>query len=272
MRINNLSVLVFFMFGFLVFGENRDVKIVSWNIESGEALINVIVKQIADFQDIDLWGLSEVPGCAKADFIYAAKKGERSNFKGFMSKQGRNDRLMIIYNSDRFELIDKIELSKLSFRNRVRPALAGLFNEKRSGKSFYFMVNHLYRTDEKKRKMQSMSLKKWTLKNNKTPIIMVGDYNYDWDIESNGEKHDQGFDILTSVLKWIEPDKIMLTECSDEDRDRKCNYNSILDFIFVNSKAMEWKWKSKIIVLEGEFFPHDEKSDHRPVMGHFVLE
>jgi endonuclease/exonuclease/phosphatase family metal-dependent hydrolase len=260
------------MSGFLAFGASSDIQIVSWNIESDGSLINKIVKQIADFQDIDLWGLSEVPACAKEDYIYAAKIGENSSFKGIMSEQGKDDRLMIIYNSDRFKLLKKFELKKLSFRNRVRPALVGLFQEKESGKSFYFMVNHLYRSDQKKRMKQSKMLKKWAMKNKEIPIIMVGDYNYDWDIASNGKKRDRAFDILISVLEWIEPENKILTQCSARHGDEKCKYNSILDFIFVNSKASKWTWKSKIIALEGEFFPANEKSDHRPVMGSLVIE
>lgn len=275
MRKIKFLVLIIVMLGLLVFGESNDIRIISWNVQSGEAWTDVIAKQIADFQDIDLWGLSEVPRKAEKVYIDAAEVGENSGFKGFISEGGRSDRLLIIYNSNRFELIKKIELEKLSFRNRVRPALGGLFIEKKSGKSFYFLVNHLYQRNKKKRHKQSRMLKKWALKNKETPIIMVGDYNYNWDIKSNGKYHDPGFDILTSVLKWIEPENKMRTQCSDKNNDDKCDkkYNSILDFIFVNSEASKWKnWESEIVKLEGEFFPADKKSDHRPVRGSFIIE
>jgi endonuclease/exonuclease/phosphatase family metal-dependent hydrolase len=262
------------MFGLLVFGESSDIQIVSWNVESDGAWTDVIVEQIEDFQDIDLWGLSEVQRKAEKDYINAAGIGENSKFKGFMSKKGGSDRLMIIYDSNRLELLKKIELKELTLgRKGVRPALGGLFREKESGKSFYFMVNHLYQSNKKKRHTQSRMLKKWALKNKETPIIMVGDYNYNWDIKSNGKYHDRGFDILTGVLKWIEPEKKMLTQCSAKKPSQKCGYNSILDFIFVNSEASKWKnWKSEIVKLKGEFFPAKKKSDHRPVRGSFIID
>ncbi|NIM11200.1 MAG: endonuclease/exonuclease/phosphatase, partial [Candidatus Aminicenantes bacterium] len=180
MRKIKLSVLVIFLLGLVVFGESDELQIVSWNVQSGEAWTDIIAEQIADFQDIDLWGLSEVPPKAEKDYIAAAGVGENSKFEGFMSKKGKDDRLLIIYNSNRFELLNKIELKELSFRNRVRPALGGLFEEKKSGKSFYFMVNHLYQSNKKQRHKQSRMLKKWALKNKEIPIIMVGDYNYNW--------------------------------------------------------------------------------------------
>jgi len=257
---------------------SEEINVVSWNVESGGSLIQEISERIGDFQGVDIWGLSEVPKDAKDNYIEAAGEGEGSEFMGFMSSLRGNDRLMIIYDSERFELIESIELKEIALVT-MRPALIGKFKVKTTGKEFFFMVNHLARNPDYLRHAQSRAIRMWANKNKNLPIIMFGDFNYDWDVEDGESNHDKGYDVLLrerqsgeQKLFWIRPEVLVTTQCSVTDDGTGCKYNSVLDFIFVNSEAKEWEGTSIIIKAEGDFPDDDETSDYRSVKGIFNID
>ncbi len=236
---------------------SEQIEIVAWNVESGGSSVQKISERIGDFQGVDIWGLSEVHKDAKDKYIEAAGEGEGSEFKGIMSFLRGNDRLMIIYDSERFELIESI----------VRPALIGKFKVKNTGKEFFFVVNHLARNPDYMRYAQSRAIRKWANTKKNFPIIMVG---YDRGVE-NGDILLREGQNGEQKLFWIKPEILNGTHCVTED-GTACIYNSILDFIFVNSEAGKWEGTSIIIKTEGDLPDDDETSDHRPVKVIFNID
>ena len=91
--------------------------------------------------------------------------------------------------------------------------------------------------------------------------ILLGDYNFDYDIASS--RRDRRFDLLTSegIYKWLEPVRKIKTQCSSR-------YNSILDFFFVGGSALNWQAESTIEFQEEAYCRSGiDGSDHRPVLA-----
>ena len=75
------------------------------------------------------------------------------------------------------------------------------------------------------------------------PVIAVGDYNFDWDVVGGNQNHDLGYDnvINSGAWTWVRPATLIKSQCSPQ-------FNSVLDFIFVNSPAQGWSGTSEILV------------------------
>jgi hypothetical protein len=87
------------------------LTIISWNLESGESSDSFIATRVRTFQGVDLWGLSEVAGANTARaFEAAAEDGENANFEHVLSMTGGGDRLAIVFNAIRFELVNKMDV------------------------------------------------------------------------------------------------------------------------------------------------------------------
>lgn len=245
------------------------LTVISWNVESGEAAPETIAQRIAASQDIDLWGLSEIGNQTDANrYEIAAEDGENANFEDMLGTTGGGDRLLILYDADRFEALGKQELSEINIENRVRAPLVGHFRDRETGMEFFFMVNHLYRGSESGRHRQARLLNEWA-KAQTIPVIAVGDYNFDWEVSD--DTHDEGYDLLTvdNVFKWVRPETLVRTQC--EAPPVTCRFDSVLDFIFVSGEAQQWPATAEIIVVPGDFPDDRTTSDHRPVIGHFMI-
>lgn len=241
------------------------LTVMSWNVESGGADAVTIVGQIAAFDGVDLWGLSEVNGDADA-LLYetGAEVGEDATFARVTGTTGGADRLVVLYDDDRFDLLGSDELEEINVGGNVRASLVVTLEETASGLQFLFMVNHLYRTNEDGRHTQATLLNEWAVAQS-LPVIAVGDYNFDWDVAT--EAHDLGYDLMTTdgVWEWIKPAILVTTQCSGWP----CRFNSVLDFVFVAGPARDWQATSEIIVRDGDFPDDMMTSDHRPVMAVF---
>jgi len=86
--------------------------VVGWNIESGGATNAAVAQRLRSFQGVDLWGLAEVQNDASLQsFETAAKDGENgADFKRILSTTGCGDRLGIVYNATRLQLVSSQEL------------------------------------------------------------------------------------------------------------------------------------------------------------------
>ncbi len=235
-------------------GWAEEIKVLSWNVESGGSDAETIADQLAEFADYDLLGLSEVQFNAHFDFVVAAATDEGAAFEFLLGNTGGNDRLLLIWNADRFEKLDELELLSLKFGGGRAP-IAVKLRESATGHVFWFMVNHLYRGNTTKRNKQAKGLREW-IRQQDIPVLAVGDYNLDYQVPTG--PGNQAFNIIRQGghVLWIEPEEKMRTEDS---------HNSILDFVFVNDAAAAWEIKSRILVLDDEFEPEDLKADHRPL-------
>lgn len=246
-------------------GFAQTLTVVSWNVESGGSDDQTIRQRIGSFQGVDLWGLSEVTNAASAStFELGAEDGEDANFEEIVGTTGGADRLAILYNADRFRLVRQQELTNIGTGNH-RASLVAELQEIASNKSFLFMVNHLARGNNNLRHQQATRLNEW-VRTQTLPVIAVGDYNFDWDVVGGEQNHDLGFDNMTNtgVWSWVRPATLIKSQCSP-------NFNSVLDFIFVNALAQSWSGASQILVEANDCDPSPLTSDHRPLVGTFNM-
>jgi endonuclease/exonuclease/phosphatase family metal-dependent hydrolase len=126
------------------------------------------------------------------------------------------------------------------------------------------MVNHLYRSREDRRHEQARKLNEWA-RGQSLPVIAVGDYNFDWEVEGGESKHDRGYDLMTldGLWRWVRPQSLIKTQCSD-------SFDSVLDFVFVAGPARDWPSGSEILNRETSYCQDtDQSSDHRMIRAVF---
>ncbi|WP_071517703.1 endonuclease/exonuclease/phosphatase family protein [Geitlerinema sp. PCC 9228] len=247
---------------------NQQWQTVGFNVESRDADPQTIAQEyVAPLENIDIWGFSEVRDGQWAQILeQAAEKGENADFGGILGTTGGDYRLLIVYNRDRFRELRHFELQDMNLGGNVRAPLVAHFRFQATGEEFLFVVNHLFRSDRQRRHQQARMLNQWAQKQD-LPIVAVGDYNFDWDIRSDGLRRDLGFDYLTQngVFSWVKPQKLLPTQCSQK-------FQSILDFVFISQEVKNWSPSAKILYPQPSYCPDDEqKSDHRPVRGTFKL-
>jgi hypothetical protein len=244
----------------------EELTVIGFNAESGGADPQTLSTQIAAIRGCDLWGFSEVENEAWAEqFEQAAAQGGNADFRGILGATGGSDRLLIVYNYDRFEARRHFELDDINIGGHVRAPLVVELRLKSTGLPFLFMVNHLYLTDPDGRHEQARRLNRWAATQT-MPVIAVGDYNFDWNVKEGEKVHDLGYDLLTAkrVFEWIPPRTLIRT---------KCAVPSILDFTFVAGPARDWNGSSSILFPEEAYCPGDNRtSDHRPVRTTFVFD
>ena len=239
-----------------------EMTLLSWNVESEGSDPKVIAKQLSEMNRYDVFGLSEV--LPEAIETFAGAVG--NDYRTIASRSGRNDRLQIIYNSKKFDLLERLELSEINFENRYRSPLVARLQDKKTGQQILVVNNHLARGREEVRTKQAGQLVEWA-RNQNTPIVAIGDYNFDYVFKTR--KGNDGFVAMMrdNIWRWVEPVELIDTNWYDNPRnpDGIDDYpGGMLDFAFVAGAATTWKTECRIIVRPGDF-PDDEKtSDHRP--------
>ena len=84
------------------------LRVVGGNVESGDADTETIAARIEAEQNVDIWGLFEVAGQDDTErYERAAEEGEDADFELILGSTGRADKLVIIYNADRMERIER---------------------------------------------------------------------------------------------------------------------------------------------------------------------
>jgi endonuclease/exonuclease/phosphatase family metal-dependent hydrolase len=200
-----LSIVCNLLISLSVLVQAEELLVVGYNVESGGADPVDVSQRIEAFEGCDLWGLSEVQSQSWADaFEVAAEFGENADFEHILSTTGGGDRLLIIYNSERFELIDFEQLHAINIGGNVRAPLVAKLAIRSTGQHFWFMVNHLYRSRADRRHEQATLLNAWAA-NQSLPVIATGDYNFDWSVTNGDADHDEGYDNLTAggVFDWL---------------------------------------------------------------------
>jgi len=240
-------------------------RMLSWNVESEGADSDVIATQMAELNPedhYDVFTLSEVMPADLRKYRNALGK----HYKYIYSKSGHNDRLQILYNENRFELVRQLDLNDINILNRYRAPLIAHLRERTNGDEFFVMVNHLARGKAEIRQQQATMLVEWA-RDQTLPVFALGDYNFDYVFST--EKGNPGFNNMMkdNIWRWVKPTEMIDTNWYDNPRkpDGKDDYpGSMLDFAFVAGPAKDWKSTVNVIVREGDF-PDDKKtSDHRP--------
>ena len=236
-------------------------RVISWNLESGDNRTATIVDQIGAFSGYDIWGLSEVHATNADRYAQAAAVGETGQFEAVLGTTGRADRLMIIYNNSRFELVSSEELDEINIGGDARATLVARLRERATSTEFLFMVNHLHRSRAERRQEQAKILREFAA-DQTIPVIAVGNYNFDFDIPSG--TGNTAFDLMLqgNTFNWVRPATLIKTHASDK-------YNRLLDFVFTSGDATGWNPVSTIIVRPNDFPDTRDTSDHRPVEAVF---
>lgn len=234
----------------------------SWNVESEGSDPRVIARQLAEFNRYDVYGLSEVLPQAAAAFHDAVGGG----YESLVTRSGNNDRLQLIINTRKYELLRRLELDEINFENRYRSPLVAHLQDRATGQQLYVMVNHLARGREEIREKQALQLVEWAREQN-LPVVAIGDYNFDYEFTSR--KGNRGFVNMMrdGIWKWIEPVELIDTNWYDNpaNPDGLPDYpNSMLDFAFVAGSATQWQAECRIIVRPNDFPDDETTSDHRP--------
>lgn len=241
------------------------ISILAWNVESGGSDPAVIAEQLKELKGYDVVCLSEVD--PDAFDVYANAVGV--NFTAINGNTGRDDRLQIIFNKERFDLLETKELMEyraFTLNNGThRSPLYVRLQDKVTGTQFIVMTNHLARGNAELRKEQAIGLREWARDQN-VAVINIGDFNLDFDFRT-----DRGNDAFPEMIRdqiftWVWPADLIDTNWADRDKDGVDDYpHSMLDFAFVAGPAKEWSPVCRVIVREGDFPDDESTSDHRPI-------
>ncbi|MFC1636476.1 endonuclease/exonuclease/phosphatase [Planctomycetota bacterium] len=246
---------------------DAEITIISWNVQSGDADPGVVANQMAAMSGVDLWGLSEVNDTTWAQsFEVGAETGEPGDFTAILGTTGNTDRLLILYDSHQFTEVANFEIGWANrpwYTSNMRPrsALVVRLRHNATNQEFFFMVNHLYRGSgvDPRRLDQARYLSEWTTQQT-LPVIAVGDYNFDWDLDFNdsADNYNKGLGAMTAHgFDWLKPVHMVTTHDS--------HYNSVLDFVFLANYAGVISGTSEIVVRPNDFPDNNTTPDHRPV-------
>lgn len=252
----------------LVHGEANRLDVVGWNVQSGGADPDVIAQRLRAFNGVDLWALAEV-GADDAELYRAAvADGEGAPYAMLLGESGGGDRLLLLYDADRFTLVRAVEMLEHTAQAGARAPLFAHLVDGVSGAEFLFMVNHLPFEEASTRTWQAQQLNQWA-RTQSLPIIAAGDYNLRWAVAGGDQHHDAAYDALVAggVFRWLRPATLITTRCGGWP----CEYDEVLDFVFVANGAHSWAAASQIVVEPGDFPESDATSDHRPVRAQIVL-
>ncbi|MEM8864396.1 MAG: endonuclease/exonuclease/phosphatase family protein [Planctomycetota bacterium] len=245
-----------------------NIKILSWNLESDGSDPAILAKQIVDLGKRHLYCFQEVSSRDAGRYAFAIREAFGQNYRYLVSNTGRDDRLMILYNADRFDLVEARELFKHGEYNlnkwRHRSPLVLVLKEKQSGLTFNLMTVHLARGDRQFRKEQAIGLREWA-RAQPLPTVAIGDFNFDYDIP--GEQGNASFQAFLEegTWTWVKPTPMQDTNYDDRDGDGVDDYpDSCLDFAFVAGEGFG-RAEAKILVRDGDFPDDDRTSDHRPI-------
>lgn len=239
--------------------QGSSLKVLSWNVESEGSDPSVIAQQLQEMSGYDIYALCEVLPETAQQFLEACGPG----FASIASRTGYNDRLQIIYDTRRFELVRRLELHEINNEVHRSPLVAHL-RDRATQREFLVMNNHLARGDADFRTEQARRLVEWA-RDQTLPIIAVGDYNYDFEFST--DTGNEGFRTMLrdNIYRWVRPEKLIDSNWFDPEPDGMDNYpGSLLDFAFVAGPAVEWNAVCRIVVRPNDFPDDETTSDHRP--------
>ena len=242
----------------------QDLVVCAYNVESGGADPDIVATRLVEHPEVDIWALSEVQSADWNSTFETALDGTGTEFETVLGTTGGGDRLSIVYDADALELLGDEELNWINVGGNVRAPLVGRFRHKDTDTEFLVCVNHLYRSRADRRHTQATLLREWA-EGETLPILMAGDFNFDWSVTNGDNDHDDGYDNLISggTVKWVRPAELVKTHDS--------NFNSVLDFVFAANGARAWAGDSTIVVADGDFPDSNQTSDHRPVRAEFTF-
>lgn len=245
----------------------RDLRLISWNIESDGNDPETIARQLVELGRYDIYLLQEVKPVNFQRYGEALRLHLNEDYRYFGSSTGHDDRLMCIFDSSRLELLEVREL----FKHQAvllndwghRSPLVGEFRDLRDGAQFLVVTVHLARGNAELRTQQAEGLREWGGAQRR-PVIAFGDFNMDYVFETR--QGNAAFDAMLAGgrWRWVEPNELLDSNWYDGDGDGADDYpGSLLDFAFVTGEG--WDVSTRVIVRDGDFPDDEATADHRPV-------
>jgi endonuclease/exonuclease/phosphatase family metal-dependent hydrolase len=243
----------------------NQIGFLSWNVESDGADGETIGPELTELNKgdrYDIITLTEV----KPEYLKVFRLALGMHYKYAYSKSGRDDRMQILYNENKYEKVRHFELKEINIKNRYRAPLVVHLKHKQTETEFLVMVNHLARGKADLRQQQAAMLVDWA-RDQTLPIFALGDYNFDYVFETDkGNPAFVNF-MRDGIYRWLKPVEMIDTNWYDnpQEPDGKDDYpGSMLDFAFVAGPAKNWNAVCTVIVREGDFPDNEKTSDHRP--------
>lgn len=261
--------IIAFIFVLVVSSRSSALDVLSWNVESEGADPAIIAMQLAELPRADAYLLQEVDARDIGRYAAAIRDKYGRGYKYYVGSLGGRDRLAVIVDSGAFHIRSYTEL--MSYKNHLlndyshRSPLVTHLQRKSDGEEFLLVTVHNARGNEDLRKEQAIGLSEWA-KAQKLPVILAGDCNFDYDI--NSKRGNASYDAFLATNVWSAPtlEMDMDTNYDDRDRDGRDDYpDSRLDFAFLKSNGKPLSAKLEIIVRPGDFPDTDATSDHRPL-------
>lgn len=262
--------------------ECTSLRVIFWNMESGDSNDAFLGDQMAAKGTVDIWGLSEVRNQSALDtFESKIEAATGLQYRTGLSDLGGGDRLAILFREDRLNLIDDpaedddgfFEVDEVAASFGLRPAFCAKLEGATTGQQFIFAVNHFKccagTSEEEKRVNQSRALNAFT-RAQTVPVIAGGDYNFFIDPDDPDEPT-EAFEVLTEEgpFEWVRP------EVFAETQPR----GSVLDHVFVANKVEGWSAEAVILNRDGnapvtagsQISDNSQATDHRPIQATFTL-
>ncbi|MDG2384477.1 MAG: hypothetical protein P8N76_22605 [Pirellulaceae bacterium] len=260
------ALLVLGLLGNVVAADD-ELRIVSWNLDSGGSDPSTIAQQLKTIGTYHLYGLTEVdPGEAER---YAKSLGE--SFAAKLSMAGGPERLMMLYDTDRLALVSSRELNifddlraedqQIAYR---KPLLLRL-RDRPSEVDLLVVLNHLERDDVRFQREQAKALRLWC-EEQKLAVIGIGDYNFDFNTKTL--RGNTPFNEFMLDYRWhyIRPSGIADSHWLDRNQDGHDDQpDTLSDCAFLAGGAQNWLAGSRVLVRKGDFPDDRRTSNHRPV-------
>ena len=250
-------------------GANGALHVLAWNVESGMSNPKVIASQLGEHRGLDIIVLTEVLASEFENFRGAIHASGDSKYASINSESGGEDRIEVIYNEARLELLENTEPNEMRGQavntGRHRSPIVCLFQDRTSGERFYAVAVHLARGDGEFRKQQAIAIREWA-RDQADSVIMIGDLNFDYVFET--DRGNEAFEELArdNVMTWVRPEEMIDSNWYDEAGDGTDDYpGSLLDGAYVSGPANGWSPTCRILVREGDFPDDLETSDHRAI-------
>ena len=223
------------------------IRIVAWNANSGiprdrathDAQLSVVQRAVIGWSAADVVALSEVAPHWMDPIVNASGAADAA-FGAIRGTTGCNQRLMILFDERRFELVGSDEMTGVPDGTNCRRApLVATLRDRASGLVFELVAAHLLRGDggegDRERAGEAARMRSLLATRSAWPVIAIGDFNVDCPLATAPDGCALAFGELVAggTLRWIEPETRRETTCSDR-------YTDMLDVAFAGRGAERW--------------------------------
>lgn len=244
-------------------GYAKDLKIISFNLEAQGSNINVLANQLEDLsaqREVDIWLFSDINPQWTDELANAIAIGSGIEIDFVPGNAGKNNRYLIVFNNQRFEVLD-IGNPGLEYTFNQYLLTLVKFRERASGKIFMTLLNPSSSTDFISAFLAE-DLNLWARTINE-PVIAVGHFGFTLPVSPKDGSLDSRFMemVKDDIFGWMRPIELIPDYCA-----RK---NAIFNFVLIAEAANTWSGKAEVIPMTSSYCndhrdnAHD--SNHRPV-------